>query len=217
MPDETFPNNSQRKPAEPEISEEASQEIEKIISGEAIARKPSGFRRFRKSFIAGDATSVSEHVFWNLLVPAAKDTVSDLASTFIDMMIFGEKRQRFGNPAAPSSGIGSNSKFNYTAISSASPVGFNPQAHEEIVRSYNPQEITVATRSEAEAILTKMFQVLEKYKVVTVANFFTMCGITDSNYMNTSYGWTDLGDADIRRVGGGRLLIVLPPPKDLNH
>ena len=216
MPESELPNNSKRKAAEPDISPEVEMQIEKIITGEAISRKPSGFRRLRKSFIGGDASSVSEHVIWNMLVPAAKETISEMGSTFIDMMIFGgEKRQRFGPTSTPQSGSGSTSKFNYTAISQG--VTLSPhQMQNELPPALNPNEIFVPTRAEAVGVITRMYEVLDKYGAVTVGNLYAMVGKSSNNYMDNAYGWTDLDGSDVKRVRGGIYLIVLPQPKDLN-
>lgn len=216
MTDE-FPNRSQRKAAEPEVVEAANNEIEKIITGEAISRKPSGFRRLRKSFIGGDATSVSEHVLWNMLVPAAKDTLAEMCSTFVEMMIFGEKRSRPSNVNVPTHGNGSTSKFNYAGVNSGKAVILNQNVNDSVPGRYNPNEIIVGTRAEALGVIERMFEILEKYNAVTVTNLYTLVGRTSSNYMDNSWGWTDLGDADVRRVRGGGNLIVLPQPKDLNN
>jgi hypothetical protein len=208
---EEFPNNSQRgKSVPPEVE----QEIEKIIEGEATVRKPSRRSRLRQSFIAGDASSVGEHVFWNLLIPAAKDALSDMGSTFIDMMIYGEKRHRT-NPGAPASGPGSTSRINYGGISTGSRLVLGPSQNNPVVehQRFSPNEIVVSTRAEAEGIITKMFEVLEKYHVVTVANLYAMVGVS-SDYLDSKWGWNNLDSADVKRVRDG-VLLVLPPPQDL--
>jgi hypothetical protein len=209
---EEFPNNSQRAkhPGDPEIDKQ----IDKIIEGQATLRKTSGWKRFRQSFIAGDATSVGEHVLWNLLIPSAKDALSDMASTFIDMMIYGEKRNRFGG-GVPNSGLGSTSKFNYGAISTGSRLVNGPIQSPilEPVRRPNPNEIIVQSRAEGQGVLSKMYEVLEKYKVVTVADLYRMVDIS-SEYTDGSWGWNDLEGAHLKRIREG-ILISLPPPQDL--
>lgn len=208
-----FPNNSHRsKQNDPE---DVEKQIEKIIEGEVTVRKPSGWSRFKRSFIAGDASSVGEHVFWNLMIPSAKDALSDMASTFIDMMIYGEKRNRF-NPNNPGSGLGSTSRINYGGISTGNRVVFNPNQNPPIDsqrQRFSPNDIIVPTRAQADGVITRMFEILEKYNAVTVANLYSMVGIS-SDYMDSKWGWTNLDSADVKRVREG-VLLVLPPPQDL--
>lgn len=213
-----FPNNSSRGKQQPVPVPAEEPEIDTIVSEGVTVKKPSRLKRFRRSFIAGDASSVGEHVFWNLLLPAAKDALSDMGSTFIDMMIYGEKRVHARNPAAPAQGLGSNSKINYGGISTGSRVVFSPaQAAQDPVNQgrFSPNDIQVPTRAQAEAIIAKMFDVLEKYKVVTVAQLYSMVNITP-DYPDYKWGWTNLDSADIKRVRNG-VLLVLPPPIDLGH
>lgn len=218
-----FPNNSQRakkqpvNPIDPVLPEDDKQ-IVKIIDGTATVRKPSRMKRFRQSFIAGDATSVGEHILWNLLIPSAKDALSDMGSTFIDMMIYGEKRNRFVQSGTPVSGPGSTSRINYGGISTGSRLVLGPSQNSPITEPvrgrFNPNEIIVPTRAEAEGIITKMFEVLEKYHAVTVADLYRMIGVS-SDYMDSKWGWTNLDSADVKRVRDG-VLLVLPNPQDLN-
>lgn len=210
---EEFPNNSQRaKQGSPQDID-----IEKIIEGDATVRKPSGWKRFRQSFIAGDASSVGEHVFWNLMLPAAQDAIADMARTFIEMMIYGYKRNRYSGPGGPPVvGFGSTSKFNYSGISSGSRQISGPGAPAmEPHQRFSPNDIIVATRAEADGIISRMFEILEEYHAVTVANLYALVGVS-ADYMDHKYGWTNLDSADVRRVREG-VLLVLPPPQDLGR
>lgn len=212
-----FPNNSSRAQHE-EMSADDGRKIEKIISGEATIRKPSKLKRFRQSFIAGDASTVGEHVFWNLLIPSAQDALSYMASTFIEMMIYGERRNRFGPTSTPAQGVGSTSRINYGGISSSNRLVLGPQQNspinEPVHTRFNPNEIVVPTRSEAEDIIKKMFEVLEKYNAVTVSDLYRMVGVSP-DYTDQRWGWTNLDSADVKRVSEG-VLLVLPQPQDLN-
>jgi hypothetical protein len=210
-----FPNNSSRagEPVPPEVDKQ----IEKIISGEAIVRKPSRWHRFRSSFIAGDASSVGEHVLWNLLIPALKDAASDMGSTFIDMMIYGEKRgNRFIQSGNPGSGVGSTSQINYGSISTGSRLVRGPGQNNPIIehqRRFSPNDVIVPSRAEAEGIILKMAEILEMYHFVSVSDLYRMVGVSPE-YTDSKWGWKNLDSADIRRVRDG-VQVILPPPQDL--
>jgi hypothetical protein len=205
---DSFPNNSERAKAVPP---EVEREIEKVISGNATFKKPSGFKRFRQSFIAGDASSVREHLFWNVMIPRGQDLVSELLNLTFDMMIYGEKRTRVpgvGSVAARST----NSTISYGAISTGAQTApatpqFDPRARVSL------DEIYVPTRAEADAIFIKLFETLEKYRVVTVAELYGMLGRSPSP-VDYKWGWRDLSQADIRRRGGLTHLIF-PAPEDI--
>lgn len=222
---EDFPSNSHRQKKEgvkPEPTNE--KHVEKIVTGPVITRKPSGMRRLRQSFIKGDATSVGEHVLWNVLVPAAQDIVAQMGSTFIDMMIYGENRNRFGQGILgmnrPQQTQGPTSKFNYAGISAGggSQLITNTAAQQmqnvPNKERFVPHEVIVSSRAEAEAIVLAMDKLIERYTAVTVADLYRMIG-RSIDYTDDKWGWKNLENADAKRVGQG-VLLVLPLPEPLD-
>ena len=74
-------------------------------------------------------------------------------------------------------------------------------------------DIILATRDEAESVLNRMYDLLGDYKMVTVAELYTMVGIS-GDFTNENWGWRNLQSAKIRRVRDG-YLIDLPRPEEL--
>lgn len=216
---EEFPNNSHIHRGN-EIPPEVDKQIEKIISGEAVVRRPSGMKRFRSTFIAGDSKTVGDHVFWGLLVPAIKDAVVDMGQTFVEMMILGDRRPggRMPRGQAPQQGTGSTSRFNYNGFSSgARVISGSPQNYtnnEQTSVQYSPNEVVVPSRAEAEGVLQKLYELLDKYKAVTVADLYRTVGASPT-YMDDKWGWVNLEHASYKRVRDG-ILIVLPSPGALD-
>ena len=219
---EDLPSNSHRAKTEtPESKNEKN--IEQIVTGPVIVRKPSGFKRLRTQFIKGDATSVGDHVLWNVLMPAAKDMVADMGITFWEMMIYGERRGPgvvggfMSRTTAPPSQ--STSRFNYAGISSGGGSsrlvnGPTPQPATHEHERFVPNEIIVSSRAEAEAITLKMEELIERYTAVTVADLYRMIG-RSINYTDDKWGWRNLEHANVKRVGQG-VLLVLPHPEALD-
>lgn len=61
------------------------------------------------------------------------------------------------------------------------------------------EEPVFGSRVEANKVLDSMIDILEKYGVVTVADFHDLCDIT-SNYIDNQYGWVNLKEAEIIRI-----------------
>jgi hypothetical protein len=76
-------------------------------------------------------------------------------------------------------------------------------------------EVILDTKIEAETVAEKLYDIIEKYGHVTVADLNDLIGET-SQYTDHKYGWTDLRGLDIRRIREGYLLI-LPDPEDLRQ
>lgn len=214
---EDLPNNSRMKKTGGEpIPENASDEIEKVITGQAIVRKPSGLKRLRSTFIAGDSKTVGEHVIWGLLVPAVKDAIVDMGQTFVEMIILGDRSPRRFTGSTPQQGVGSTSKFNYNGISMGSRlVAGSPSHVQEQPARYNPNEIVVPSRPEADRVLRELYARLNTYGVVTCADLYRAVGVSP-NWMDDRFGWKNLDQSGVQRVRDG-LLIVLPTPEDLGQ
>jgi hypothetical protein len=219
---ENYPGNSQsakKTPILPEVKED-DKGITSLIDGEARIVKPSGMKRLRRSFIGGDATTVTEHIIWNLLIPAAKDTVADMGATFIDMMIFGQRRtvRGIGGGHVNPTQNGSSSRYNYSGVSNGggSPLilGQNSAPQDDSPARTSPSQVIVPNRHDAEAIAQKMQETIEKYTAVSVADLYRMVG-KSPNYMDDKWGWTSLEGANLKRVPDG-VLLDLPEPKDIS-
>lgn len=64
------------------------------------------------------------------------------------------------------------------------------------------EEPVFGSRVEANKVLDDMIDILEKYGVVTVADFHDLCDIT-GNYTDNLYGWVNLKKAEIIRIRAG--------------
>ena len=215
---EDYPSNSHSAPIE-DPDDENPKNIQKVVTGPVITRKPSGFQRLRKSFIRADASTVGDQIFWNVLLPNAKDTVFDMGVTFLETMLFGERRSGSFRPSSSStsSPSTSTSKFNYAGINiGGGPLVQSsgvPNVVDDHIASRSPNEFILKSRAESEGVIHEMDKIIEKYGAVTVADVYRMMGTTGS-YMDHRWGWSSTEGAGSKRVRNG-VLLVLPLPEDL--
>lgn len=219
---EEFPGNSHQSKRRPE--EPTEKKIEKVVQGEVIERKKSRFRRFRDSFFAGRADVVVESVVWDVLIPAAKDTVSDAALSFVDSMLY----DRFGVSRSPSRRVlaprgGGRGSFNGNHTNYQAPgsrlVDRIGEPHSRAIslprnRGFDLDDIILATRFEAEEVIDGLFQSILKYNAVTVSDLYGFLG-KNAPFTADNYGWTDIRGARVQHVHDGYLL-VLPRPEPLD-
>jgi len=205
-----FPSNSVKKPAE-------EKKIEKVIVGDVIQRKPALGRRFRDVFGGGDARSVGSYVFFEVMVPALKDTIADVVSQGVERMIFGEARSTSRRTGTrPGTSVG---HVAYNRYSSSKPP-WNRDREEREDRRPKPQasskydDIVLATRVEAEQVLDQMFSLVNQYEQVTVGDLYELVGLPGT-FTDQKWGWVDLRGAGAQRVSGGYLL-DLPRPVQLD-
>lgn len=89
-----YPTNSKQsreRPAEKKPAAERKK-MEQVVTGEVSRRKKPLGRRFAETFGGGDARGVAGYVVMDVLIPAAKDAISDAVSQGIERMLFGESR-----------------------------------------------------------------------------------------------------------------------------
>lgn len=206
--DKEFPANSRR-------AREGSDEkkVDKVIEGSAIRRKKPPGRRFADLFISGDSSSVAQYVFLDVLLPAAKDMIADAVSQGVERMIFGEARStsRRSGVGSRNHGPGGYVSYNRYAQKREEPSrGMSRQAR----ATHTFDEIVLETRREAEEVLDRLFDMIEKYETATVSDLYELVGET-SSFADEKWGWVDLRGAKVSRVRNG-YLIELPKPTALD-
>jgi hypothetical protein len=211
---EDYPANSKATPPRRERSDEPKK-IDAVVTGEVLRKKKSLRKRLSETFVGGDARSVSSYVFLDVLVPAAKDAISDAFSQGIEKMLFGEARSPSRRSA---SRYGSNTGYtSYNRFTPNSPLKTRDDSRSLSRRSratHNFDEIILATRVEADEVVDRLFNLLQQYEQATVADLCELVGIT-AQFTDEKWGWTDLRGAGVSRVRNGYLL-DLPKPEPLD-
>jgi hypothetical protein len=201
-----FPSNSKNPQTPPKPVEKI---VEQVVTGEAASRKKTLGRRFREVFIGGDTKSVISYVIADVLVPQAKDMFAEAVSSGFERLIYGESRPGRRHGMRTQAGPG---PTNYTRYSAR---GNNPIGRQEredrrptaSVRTQDLDDILLATRVEAEAVVDRMYDLLRDYETVSIADLYSLIGWT-SKYTDQKWGWTDLQGTDIRRTRDGYILIL---------
>lgn len=203
MPD--FPSNSKSQPPT-----KAEKIVEPVVTSEAATRKKSLGRRLREIFIGGDSKSVLNYVVSDILVPQAKDMLVEMVTSGFERTIYGESRPpRRPGGYRPNVGAG---PTNYTRYADRgnNPIGRHgvSERHPNAsLRTQSIDDILLATRVEAEAVVERMYDILENYDSVSVADLHGLLGWS-SSYTDQKWGWTELHGTDIRRVRDGYILVL---------
>jgi hypothetical protein len=209
-----FPSNSYRKKPQDEKSE--PKRVERVTTSDPVVRKTPLSRKFAQTFIGGSGKGVLSYIVFEILVPAAKDMISDAVSQGAEQLLFGEARhtsRRGGR--RPYSGPGGYVSYNrYSA--SREPQRDEPRSMSRRGRTMHDfNEIILATRVEAEEVLDRLFDILNKYQTVSVSDLYELVGIT-ANFTDEKWGWTELRGSQVAKVRNGYLL-DLPRPEPLDR
>lgn len=205
-----FPANSRRSRAKP--TEE--KKVEKVIEGSVVRRKKPFGRRFGELFVVGDSHSVGQYLILEVIVPAIRDLVVDTVTQGVERSIFGDSTRapsRRGPSQRPSHGPGGYVSYNKSSIRpERRPMSRQARA------AHDFDEIILPTRREAEEVLDRLSDLVEKYDSVAVSELYALVGETP-NFADENWGWfkEDFARSTVTRVRDGYLL-DLPKPVALN-
>lgn len=205
---ENFPSNSKMpRPIQPTPQTPAPAENEKrvekpVVTGEVIRKKKPLGRRLVETFLSGEAPkSVFAHVAMEVLLPAARDMISNGAQEALDRILYphGKTSSRQSTTIRQ----GANSVVSYNRMSSIRQD--RPTVSNYARTTQNFDELLFPSRTEANAVIDEMLALLEKFNVVTVGDFFDLSGVS-SEYTDRKFGWKDLRGAQPARKGGGYIV-----------
>jgi len=216
MDESNFPSNKQSKAISPAKDKKV---VDKVITGTVKTRRRPLMRRFAETFIAEDSSSVGRYILFEVLIPAAKDLMSDLVKETVDRTLFGGGRSGRVRAGYRSSTPGGHVSYNrYSSGGSNSPPwrrdDDRPGISRNGRRAHNFDEIVLDTRAEANEVLDHMYELLSRYEQVTVSDLYDLVGL-DAKFTDEKWGWRELQGSRAVRVHEGYVL-DLPKTEQLD-
>lgn len=191
---EDYKPNSHRSKAEAKAAP-AKKKVEKVVSGRVKKKKKN---TLADVFISEDAANVKSYVFMDVLVPAIKKAVTDIVTDGVHMIMYGNTGRKGS----------SGSRTTYVSYRDYSSRDRRDDSRRS--RMYHYDEIIFESRGDADYVLDQMFEILESYDIVSVADLYDLAGESCEHTANR-YGWTNLRNAEVVRVRDG-YVIKLPKP-----
>lgn len=165
--------------------------------------KPIDKKKFSfGKFFAADAKTVGEHVVESILVPSLQKLLSDSVKGAVDWFIYGAKGKSSFNTGP---GTVSYSRYYQGPVGSqyyyqnTPPGAPGPTTRPGI---YSVGEFKFEDRGDAETVLMRMNEAIERYGMVSVADFYDFIGQRCS-FTDQKYGWYDLRPAQVIRYDDG--------------
>ena len=191
-----YKSNSNRSKAEQQ-AKAPEKRAEKVVNGPVINKKKSGFSKFMDEFISEDAKNVKTYVFGEVLIPAIKKAISDIVTDGIDMILYGESRRGGKRSSAD--------RVSYRSYYDDRGGRLSYRDERASASRYSYDDIVLTSRAEAEDVLDRMYELMDTYGLVRVADLYDLVGITGS-YTDNKYGWTSIRNAEIVRVRDGYMI-----------
>lgn len=187
---EDYKANS-HKSKEELASQEEKKKLEPVVKGE-VKRKKNSVRTLTNTFVSEDIHNIKSYVVMDVLVPAIKKAVFDIVSNGIEMILYGEAK----GGSKRSSGASTVSYRSYYDDRRDERKSSN---RERTYSGYSYDDLIFGSRSEAEEVLSRMDEIIDEYKIVSVADMYDLAGVS-SNYTDNNYGWINIRNAEVIRV-----------------
>lgn len=184
---EDFKPNSNRVREQDSQRISAERRTDKVISGNAHRRRKSGINRTAGTIVTGDLNSVLQSLWMDTLVPSIKRAISEFICNGVNMLL--------GEPIRSKQGAKTPYRSYYERQDER-----RTQARSQTHSAYAYDDIGFDSRGEAEEVLFRMEEILDRFESVSVAELFEMAGIKP-NYTDNKYGWKNLEDAHVVRIG----------------
>lgn len=168
---------------------------QKVVKGAAKTKPKTGISKFTDAFISEDASSVKEYVISDVMIPAFKKLVSDIVRDGIDMLLYGESRDRKG----------SSRSSDYVSYSRYYDKRDDRRSEPRARTRFDYNDIIFETRGDAERVRSQMMDIIDTYGFVTVADLYDLSDL-EAPYTSNKYGWTSLRSAESVRGRDGYLL-----------
>lgn len=187
---EKYQANSHKAKAEKQAVEK--RKVEKVVKGRVKVKKKGELGKFAGMFISEDAGDVKSYILLDVIIPLIKKGITET----VDMILYG--------------GSGSGSRNGSSKISYSSYYDrrdSDRRAAHSTVRTgrYDFDSIVLESRGEAEEVLDRLCELIDTYKVASVADLYDLVGV-DFEYTDNKYGWTNLRNAEVMRVRDGYTL-----------
>lgn len=195
--DDYKPNSNRFKAEQKEDAKAVEKkEVQKVVTSPVKTKKKSEVSKLKDTFVSEDARNVGSYIVMDVLVPAAKKVIVDIITDGINMLLYGD------------SGHGKK-RSNSEKVSYASYYdrgGNDRRSSDSRSRNrFDVDDIIFDGRGEAEAVLDRMEEMIDRYGFVTVADLYDMVDLT-APYTANKYGWTSVRTVEVVRSRDGYVL-----------
>jgi len=180
--------------------------IEQVVVSKVIVQKKGNWRKFKEMFLEADIKTVTRVVATSILLPAAKNMLLDAWKGAGENLFYGESAVRRRNYGGPTSHTTYNRPVS-RAYSDVAPTRYAPQvtSHPRLSPRQTQDALILTTREEAELVLERMNDVIERYDVVSIADLNELIG-HESSHTDCKWGWYRLGNVRITQIREGFLI-----------
>ena len=207
-----YQGNTRKEKEKAEKKQEEEQKLDKVVVGEVL-QKPKGVgHKFKTIFFGGDAKQATLFVISDVMLPALRNLLVYAVTKGMERMVFGETMNR--RRPGPGPVVNYQNRFQSTTRPYDTRYESPINAYSRVRQNrHEINDVIVGTREEAELVIERLIDVLDKYDVVSLAALYELLGL-ETSYIDNKWGWTNLSSAQVRQIRQGYLL-ELPPLEEI--
>ena len=196
-------------PGNRKTTEKKEKEVTRKVTKAVVVEKP---KPLLIRMFGDNVSQVGTYILWDVLIPAAKSTFSEIISNGIEMILYGEpgiKRKDRLHRNRDRSYVSYNSMFDRSERKSRQRERPSDRGRSR----HQFDDIIIESKPEAEEVLTVLVEAIEMYESCAVADLYEAVGLP-TDFTDHKWGWDNLSSAYVKRDRYGYSL-VLPKPEPL--
>lgn len=194
------PNSNKYKEEQRKAQEQKV--VQKVISGQVVAKKKTPMQNLLSTFFSVDKDRMKDYVTYDVVIPTIKRTII----TLVDAALNGGDLSR----RKDSSTVGRVSYDRMYSSSIARERDKDREADRRNRSALDYDDIEFASRGDAVLVLESMNDILDRYGVVSIGDYYDLAGWSNYNTCIHKYGWTNLSSAKVICTWNGRYIIEFP-------
>lgn len=181
--------------------------VNSVVTGTTKVKRKNWFQRTGELLFAQtDSSTVGQYLVTDIVVPYFRKIIFDLVTSTVDMFLYGGSAPT--NRPQPGRGTYTNYSSGYSYNRQ-----WIPQNTKSVVTGtdvFNFEKVYFDSKRDAMAVLDSMCEILSRYNLVTVAQFYSLANQEIDNVQANKFGWFNLDGADVVRDFSGSFFIKLP-------
>lgn len=178
-----------------EAKETAKPKATPVVSNTAKVKQKSEIQKFAEGLIKQDREGIKHYIVSEWLIPGIQKGILGLLQT----MFYG------ANAPIGTSNVNMASRVSYVNYSKPAM----PQTIAQPSTGYNWPDILYATRGDAESVLARLYETIQRSQIVSVGMMYDLSGVS-APYTAYNYGWTNIDSARISQNMDGTWRIIMP-------
>lgn len=176
----------------------------------ALRKKKSFTQSIAEAFVGDNTQNVGSYILYEVLLPAAKETIQSMVTTGIEMILFGEAGRGRSRDRDKE-----RSRVSYTSYYKGERDRDDRKPRVRSSDKFDLDDIYFRHGDEADQVLEGLCDAVEEFDSVSVADYFDMAGISGSTWIHEKWGWNNLRRAYCTHTRNG-YKIILPDPIELD-